>query len=187
MFCKHFVTSLDRPCINESSAVGRSPIAPDDLQGTPETARPRMATKLQDETTFSTHGAAAVLEVAEKLYRMRPEWVVFFREVLGVDGIVRRAFRTPEALVRFECSSEYTRIREMLDDLRTQQRDRPAERETQRVVTVRMPRSLHESLKAEAEEMRVSINTLCISKLLKMLDESARRELAVEPGPRAGA
>jgi len=46
------------------------------------------------------------------------------------------------------------------------------------VVTVRMPRSLHETLKAEAEEMRVSINTLCISKLLKMLDEGERRELS---------
>jgi ribosome-binding ATPase YchF (GTP1/OBG family) len=29
----------------------------------------------------------------------------------------------------------------------------------------------------EAEEMRVSINTLCISKLLKMLDEGGRRDL----------
>lgn len=151
-----------------------------------------MATKMKYEANLSApsasaHGAAAVLEVAEKLHSMRPEWVVFFREVLGVDGIVRRAFRTPETLVAFECSPEYARIREMLDNLRTQQRDRPAERETQRVVTVRMPRSLHESLKAEAEEMRVSINTLCISKLLKMLDESDRREFALEPGHRPGA
>ena len=69
-------------------------------------------------------------------------------------------------------------IREMLDELRTRQRERPAERETQRVVTVRMPRSLHETLKAEAEENRVSINTLCISKLLKMLDEGERRDLS---------
>ncbi|NDC55107.1 MAG: toxin-antitoxin system HicB family antitoxin [Planctomycetia bacterium] len=130
-----------------------------------------MATKTQEDGVQAAHGATAVLEVAERLHAMRPEWVVFFREVLGVDGIVRRAFGTPEALVRFECSPEYARIREMLDDLRTQQRDRPADRETQRVVTVRMPRSLHESLKAEAEGMRISINTLCISKLLKLLDE----------------
>jgi predicted HicB family RNase H-like nuclease len=74
----------------------------------------------------------------------------------------------------------------LLDDLRNRQRDRPAEREAQRVVTVRMPRSLHETLKAEAEEMRVSINTLCISKLLKMLDEGERRDLATgRPGDHA--
>ena len=66
----------------------------------------------------------------------------------------------------------------MLDDLRNRQRERPASREAQRVVTVRMPRSLHESLKAEADDMRVSINTLCISKLLKILDEDDRKDLA---------
>lgn len=153
-----------------------------------------MATKLQEtqetqirpETTAAGHGAAAVLEVAERLYAMKPEWVVFFREVLGVEGIVRRAFPRPKALARFECSPEYARIREMLDDLRTQQRDQTASRESQRVITVRMPKSLHESLKAEAGKMRVSINTLCISKLLKMLDESDRREIAGPTGAGPG-
>ena len=119
----------------------------------------------------------AVLQVAERLHGMNPEWVVYFREVLGVDGIVRRTFQEPEELVRFECSPHYARIREMLDDLRGRQRESPAGREAQRVVTVRMPRTLHESLKAEAESMQVSINTLCISKLLKILDEPDRREL----------
>jgi predicted HicB family RNase H-like nuclease len=120
------------------------------------------------------HATQAVLEVAERLHAMGPEWVVFFREVLGVDGIVRRTFSDPEAL---ECSPEYARIREMLEELRTKQRDLPAARETQRVVTVRMPRSLHETLKVEAEQMRVSINTLCISKLMKLIDEQERQNL----------
>jgi predicted HicB family RNase H-like nuclease len=126
--------------------------------------------------------ADAVLQVAERLHAMAPEWVVFFREVLGVDGIVRRTFRDADELARFECSPHHARIREMLDDLRNRQRDRPAEREAQRVVTVRMPRSLHETLKAEADQHRVSINTLCISKLLKILDEGGRRDLAATAG-----
>jgi predicted HicB family RNase H-like nuclease len=120
--------------------------------------------------------AAAVLQVAERLYSMDPEWVIFFREVLGVDGIVRRTFSDPDSLARFECSPHYARIREMLDSLRSRQRQEPVERETQRVVTVRMPRSLHESLKAEAGDLRVSINTLCISKLMRSLDELAATE-----------
>ena len=119
----------------------------------------------------------AVLQVAERLHAMNPEWVVYFREVLGVEGVVRRTFREAEELVRFECSPHYARIREMLDDLRSRQQSIPAGRETQRVVTVRMPRTLHESLKAEAESMEVSINTLCISKLLKILDQPDRRGL----------
>ena len=127
------------------------------------------------------HAAAAVLEVAERLHAMAPDWLAFFREVLGVDGIVRRTFNNPEALIRFECSPRYARIREMLDELRERQRDRPAEREVQRVITVRMPSSLHETLKAEADEMRVSINALCISKLMKLIDGEGRRDLTT-PG-----
>ena len=126
--------------------------------------------------------ATSVLQVAERLHAMGPDWVVFFREVLGVEGIVRRSFPSATALSHFECSPQYARIREMLDDLRNRQRERPASREAQRVVTVRMPRSLHESLKAEADDMRVSINTLCISKLLKILDEDDRKDLAPDRG-----
>ncbi len=138
-----------------------------------------MATKAQAPSPRAARAndATAVLHVAERFYAMNPEWVVFFREVLGVDGVVRRTFTDSEALVRFECSPQYARIREMLDALRIRQQERHCERESQRVITVRMPRSLHESLKSEAEQMRVSVNTLCISKLMKLLDDQERRDL----------
>ena len=152
----------------------------DPVGTSPASESTTMATTKALETpqTPDAHAATAVLHVAERLHSMNPEWVVFFREVLGVDGIVRRTFSDPAALLRFECSPQYARIREMLDSLRVRQQQRPSDRETQRVVTVRMPRSLHETLKAEAEQMRVSINTLCISKLMKLLDEQEQRDLA---------
>ena len=136
------------------------------------------STTRETSQTPDAHAATAVLQVAERLFAMEPEWVVFFREVLGVDGIVRRTFSDPEALMRFECSPQYARIREMLDGLRSRQNDQQAQREAQRVITVRMPKSLHETLKSEAEQMKVSVNTLCISKLMKLLDEQEHRELA---------
>jgi len=131
---------------------------------------------------LDVRAATKVLQVAERLHAMNPEWVTFFREVLGVDGIVRRTFGDAESLVQFECSPQYARIREMLDGLRVAQNERPADRESQRVVTVRMPRSLHETLKSEAEQMKVSVNALCISKLMKLLDERDHRDLG---GPSA--
>jgi len=137
-----------------------------------------MSTKTARPTKTDRHAATAVLEVAERLYSMNPEWVVFFREVLGVDGIVRRTFSDPDSLMRFECSPQYARVREMLDDLRARQNARQVQRESLRVVTVRMPKSLHETLKTEAEQMHVSINTLCIAKLMKLLDEQEHRDLA---------
>ena len=136
-----------------------------------------MSTKTARPPQSDSHAATAVLQVAERLHAMEPEWVVFFREVLGVDGIVRRTFSDADALMRFECTPQYARIREMLDGLRARQSDRQSPRESQRVVTVRMPKSLHETLKSEAEQMRVSINTLCISKLMKLLDEQEHRDL----------
>jgi predicted HicB family RNase H-like nuclease len=154
---------------------------------TPALGTNRMATKNPPVSPDGNHAATAVLQVAERLYAMDPEWVVFFREVLGVDGIVRRTFGDADALMRFECSPQYARIREMLDSLRSRQRDDQPDRETQRVVTVRMPRSLHESLKSEAGDLRVSINTLCISKLMKVLDAQEKRGLSGDrqDGPEA--
>jgi predicted HicB family RNase H-like nuclease len=142
-----------------------------------------MSSKTVRPPQADSHAATAVLQVAERLYGMDPEWVVFFREVLGVDGIVRRTFSEPDALMRFECSPQYARIREMLDGLRARQQDRQAPREAQRVVTVRMPRSLHETLKSEAEQLRVSVNTLCISKLMKLLAEQEARDLGGDTEP----
>ena len=50
------------------------------------------ATALVQAAPAGNHGATAILEVAEGLYAMQPGWVLFFREVLGVSGTVRRTF-----------------------------------------------------------------------------------------------
>jgi predicted HicB family RNase H-like nuclease len=42
-------------------------------------------------------------------------------------------------------------------------------REPTRIVTVRMPKSLHDALKAEAHERSTSLNQLCIRKLISDL------------------
>ena len=36
-----------------------------------------------------------VFRIADEIFRQRPSWVTFFREVLGVDGIVRQVYGTP--------------------------------------------------------------------------------------------
>lgn len=113
-----------------------------------------------------------VFRVADEIYQQRPSWVTFFREVLGVDGIVRQAYSTPEALAHFEQTSEYQKIQHMLAKLRESDSDLPGgPREPTRVITVRLPKSLHESLRAEAHDRRTSMNKLCISKLLQVIDE----------------
>ena len=54
----------------------------------------------------------------------------------------------------------------MLDTLRSRERDQPADRESNRVVTVRMPRSLHEALKAEAADRRLAFGGFTVDDAL---------------------
>lgn len=112
-----------------------------------------------------------VLQVAERLFREGPDWVTFFREVLGVGGAVRTAFPTPSGLAEFEQSEEYAQIQKMLVRLREQRISVDPEAEPTRVITVRIPKSMHEYLRSEAHDLRTSMNKLCISKLLQVIGE----------------
>ncbi|MAV35346.1 MAG: hypothetical protein CMJ59_07790 [Planctomycetaceae bacterium] len=107
--------------------------------------------------------------VAGEMFRQTPDWVMFFREVLGVGGVVSRLFPTTAEKQEFERTEEYARIQQMLAKLR-EQRQGTRDEEPTRVITVRMPSSLHESLRAEAHSKQTSMNKLCISKLLQVID-----------------
>jgi predicted HicB family RNase H-like nuclease len=108
---------------------------------------------------------------ASRIFDQEPDWVTFFREVLGVNGLIRQQYRDALALAEFEKTDEYSEIQQMVAKLRERGRSQPAEPEPTRVITVRMPKSLHEALRVEAHERHTSMNKLCISKLLQMIDE----------------
>ena len=83
-------------------------------------------------------------------------------------------FATPSLLARVWPSSSrataYQEIQQMLTKLREQGPVATDPAEPTRVITVRLPKSLHEALRAEAHEHRTSMNKLCISKLLQFID-----------------
>jgi predicted HicB family RNase H-like nuclease len=112
-----------------------------------------------------------VLEVAETLYRQNPDWVTFFREVLGVEGAVRKAFPTFDDLTAFEQSPQFDKIQKLLVRLREKRLNVDVETEPTRVITVRLPKSMHEYLRTEAHDLRTSMNKLCISKLLQVIEQ----------------
>lgn len=113
-----------------------------------------------------------VFRVAQDLYRQNPDWVTFFREVLGVGGIVRQMYPTADSLTEFEKTQEYNEIQMMLANLRVNGPTAPEDKEPTRVITVRLPQCLHEFLYAEAHEKHTSMNQLCISKLVQWLDSN---------------
>jgi predicted HicB family RNase H-like nuclease len=111
-----------------------------------------------------------VYRKADEMYRRNPDWVTFFRQILGVDGVMRTAYPEPAQLAAFEQTTEYMAIQQMLAKLRERSNVLPQPQEPTRVITVRLPQSLHDSLRVEAHEHQTSVNKLCISKLLQMVD-----------------
>jgi hypothetical protein len=111
-----------------------------------------------------------VKQTADELFARQPDWVTFYREVLGLRGVVRRLFPTRDALADFEQTDIYQEIQHLLARLREQEPTAFKNDEPTRVITVRMPKSMHESLRAEAYEHRTSMNKLCISKLLQFIE-----------------
>jgi predicted HicB family RNase H-like nuclease len=126
----------------------------------------------QDAAPPSTNGdrVEAIMQRAADLYQHAPDWTTFFREILGIDGLVRKSFPNPDQLAAFEQTEVYAQLQQMLAKLREKKEDPNSELEPTRVITVRLPKSLHELLKAEAHGRRTSMNKLCISKLLQMID-----------------
>ena len=113
------------------------------------------------------------VHMALELARQLPDWETFFREVMGVDGLLSRLFSSREQRNAFEETPEYVEIQHIMARLRGRRGRRiPIDRETTKVITVRLPESLHASLMAEASSCGTSMNKLCISKLLQIVEES---------------
>ena len=121
--------------------------------------------------TQSTEKYQPILQSARQLFESEPDWVTFFREILGVDGVVRRQFTRLEDLTAFEKSQEFEQIQKWLVKLREQKNATDTESEPTRVITVRLPKSMHEYLRTEAHDLRTSMNKLCISKLLQVIEQ----------------
>jgi predicted HicB family RNase H-like nuclease len=107
--------------------------------------------------------------LATEMFRGEPDWVRFYREVLGGEGIIDKLFPSPELRGQFEKTPEFTEIQQMLAKLRERNRAQKQCDEPTRVITVRLPQSLHEALRHEAHNYKTSMNKLCISKLLQVI------------------
>jgi predicted HicB family RNase H-like nuclease len=112
-----------------------------------------------------------IQEKAQGLFQQQINWAIFFREILGTNGIVHKLYPDEESLAAFQKTREFVQLHEMVDRLRDVNGQPPkAEEEGTRVITVRLPNCLHDALKNEAYSRKTSMNQLCISKLLKRID-----------------
>ena len=110
-----------------------------------------------------------IKQAAEKLFATNPDWMTFYREILGLQGIVRRAFPSLEKMAEFEQTDTYRQVHRMVAELRKIAPPKECIEGTQ-VITIRIPDSMHQALRSEAYDHHTSMNKLCISKLLQFID-----------------
>ncbi|MFO0922166.1 MAG: hypothetical protein U0905_06710 [Pirellulales bacterium] len=111
-----------------------------------------------------------VVASAAELFGVAPTWVAFFREVFAREGIISTLFSQSDRK-DYELSDEHGEVLEMLTTLRSRELPENDPSESQRMITVRIPKCVHDYICDEANALDVSVNKLCISRLLQRSDE----------------
>jgi hypothetical protein len=116
--------------------------------------------------------AQQVLAFAEQRAREAANWLELSNALFGPDGEATLAFSTQADRTAFAKTREYKRILALMDTL-------PPPAVTPEVVemvstangaiSVRLPRSVHAALLVEAKAEGVSLNQLCVAKLVAQL------------------
>ena len=115
--------------------------------------------------------ARQVLAFAESKAKEVSDWLELHFALYGVDGKASEPFPTEAERAAYTRTAEYKRINALMDTL-----PYPKEKETQELISsangaisVRLPRSVHAALLAEAKAEGVSLNQLCVAKLIAQL------------------
>jgi hypothetical protein len=115
--------------------------------------------------------ARQVLEFAERYATQAKDWLDLHSALFGVGGKASELFTTEAERTAFARTREFKRVGALMDSL-----PRPAKDEVRELVSsangaisVRLPRSVHAALLAEAKAEGVSLNQLCVAKLVAQL------------------
>lgn len=136
--------------------------------------------KLVASPDFSVRCQQA-FDVANELFGNAPTWVCFYRELMGGGGMIHTLFSTKDDFGAFLRTDQYYQIQMMLTALRSRDLPENDPNDPQRMITVRLPKSLHEAMCEEAGRLNISVNRLCISRMLQLLDPKMIPETTSKP------
>ena len=120
-------------------------------------------------------------DLANDLFGHAPTWVCFYRELMAGSGIIPRLFSSDDDFGAFLRTDQYHQIQLMLTALRSRDLPENDPNDPQRMITVRLPKSLHEAMCDEAGRLNISVNRLCISRMLQLLDPKMIPDIASKP------
>jgi hypothetical protein len=115
--------------------------------------------------------ARQVLEFAESKAKEVPDWLELHFALFGVGGKASELFPTEAERSAFLRTTEYKRINALMNTLPHPKKDETKElvSSANGAISVRLPRSVHAALLAEAKAEGVSLNQLCVAKLIAQL------------------
>ncbi len=145
-----------------------------------ETIVGKFRAELQPQETFEDRCQQA-FAICNDLFGHAPTWVCFFRETIATNGMVRQLFANDSEFGEFTLTEPYSHILQMMTALRSRDLPENDPNDRQRMITVRLPKSLHEALCDEAGRMKISVNKLCISRMLQLLDPMMVPETNTKP------
>ncbi len=144
----------------------------------------RVAEKVRSEfapqPTFDLRCQQA-FDIANELFGNAPTWVCFYRELMGGRGFIPLLFPENDDFGSFLRTEQYHQIQLMLTALRSRDLPENDPNDPQRMITVRLPKSLHEAMCDEAGRLNISVNRLCISRMLQLLDPKMIPETQSKP------
>src|SRR2546423_625156 len=120
-----------------------------------------MATRTAKST--KAHEALAIAHEAAAVTKDSQE---FWNALFGIGGRLTEMFATRPAREQFAKTLEHAEIMAMLERLQAQEEDEPEPApDAKGRFVLRLPKSMHAALTAEAKAEGVSLNQLCVAKL----------------------
>ncbi len=115
--------------------------------------------------------ARQVRDFAEHRVQAAADWVELHNALFGLGGKATELFPTEAERTAFSRTKEYKRILALMDGLPAPPVKAFGEllASANGAISVRLPRSVHAALLAEAKAEGVSLNQLCLSKLVAQL------------------
>jgi hypothetical protein len=115
--------------------------------------------------------ARQVLEFAESRAKAVSDWLELHFALFGVGGKATESFPTETERREFLRTAEYKRINALMNTLPHPKKNGMKElvSSANGAISVRLPRSVHAALLAEAKAEGVSLNQLCVAKLIAQL------------------
>ena len=113
--------------------------------------------------------------VARELRADAEDWIDLHNKLFGINGAITKLFPTEKDRTAFSRSPEAQEVFGILDEV---DQEKPLRRPKQLAekaarangaISIRMPRSVHAALVLEAEAEGVSLNQLCLAKLMVQL------------------